>query len=175
MVAVQPGDVLFVRTKGVIGALIRWLTRSEVNHVALAVDEEHILEVQPETGVRIIKNPYTCYTRARLRRTLTSAEQAAIVRTARFLVGRRYDWSLIGALLFRLFGWRIPLFRNSPSRWICTEAVDYAYLVAGIDLLPRRGLEVTPEELMGSPLFELQYVEEGREEDAGAEGYGCAG
>lgn len=173
----QPGDILFVRTEGFIGAVIRWLTHSAVNHVALAVDERHIMEIQPESGVRIIENPYSRYIRARLHRALTEEEQAAIIRTAHDLVGRRYDWSLIGALLFRLFGWKTPLFRDDPSRWICSEAVDYAYLMAGIDLLQNRDRDVTPGELMQSDLLVLSLVEEEEEgeECAGAKGDGCTG
>lgn len=157
----RPGDILFVRTRTVWGAIIRWLTRSPVNHVALAVDDEHILEVQPETGARIIKNPYREYILGYCP-DLTDEQRQGIVAVARSIVGRRYDWSLIGAILFRLFGWRSCWFREHPYQYICTEAVDHAYLSVGIDLVERRKSDLTPDDLLHSPRLRFSYVYETR-------------
>lgn len=161
----KPGDILFVRTDGIIGGLIRWLTRSSVNHVALAIDEHRILEVQPEFGVKVMENPYRSYVRGYLYRPLTHAEQKKVLTTAAGMIGRKYDWSLIGAILFRLFGWKTRFFRDLPCRWICTEAVDFSYLSAGIDLIAERGPAISPEDLLHSPLLRFTAVREGVEEE----------
>jgi hypothetical protein len=172
--AMQAGDILFVRTRGIIGAVVRWASKSEVNHVAMAVDSERILEIQPDLGIRVIDNPYQEYLLGRLRRPLTLTERRVLVGTAMGMVGRKYDWSLLGALIFRLMGWRSPWFRDLPCRYLCTEGVDVAYLSIGISLTDWHDTPGSLEGLLKSPWLSFSRVItiEGQEgEDIGAGTY----
>jgi hypothetical protein len=54
----KAGDLIFVRTKGVLPTLIRFFDKGRFNHVAIAYSETQILEVDFDTSVRIVENPY---------------------------------------------------------------------------------------------------------------------
>jgi hypothetical protein len=51
---IQHGDIVFVRTENFIGKIIRWVTSSNINHVAFYIGNGLIIESTLGHGVRII-------------------------------------------------------------------------------------------------------------------------
>jgi hypothetical protein len=52
--AIQPGDIVFIRTETAMGKLIRWTTDSNINHVAYYIGNGLIIESTLGYGVRIL-------------------------------------------------------------------------------------------------------------------------
>ena len=157
---VQPrlvvGQVLLVRRRGLVGWLIRRVTRSAWNHAAL-VDQTQSgvwVTVEASDNNRVTARLLTTHlhdqtvTGLLLRDSslLTFQDRQRIMEAAWLQVGRRYDTlQLAGIYLRRRLPWlfggsRCALAENrldSRDRLICSELVTVAYLKgAGMRLAP---------------------------------------
>ena len=133
----QPGDYFVVRTNGWAGVLIRWVTRSTVNHAGILVNGGAVVEARPAGAGYAAARDYTAATWSHF--PLTDAQRVAIIGAANGLVGTPYSWvdcACVG--LADLFGINVPepvrkrLRRR--DRLMCSQLVDTAYLDAGVHL-----------------------------------------
>jgi uncharacterized protein YycO len=145
------GDYGVVRTSGAAGALIRFGTRSTVNHAFVHIGDGQIVEAQP--GGAII-SPATNYPDAIWsHRDLTDSDRASIAHWAKQQVGVPYGWPDIAALAFACYGItnkQINQRIERMDRLICSQLVDKAYMLAGVHLFDdgRLTQAVTPGDLL---------------------------
>lgn len=114
----QAGDIVFVRSKGVLPTLIRLWDKGYYSHVAVAVSDKHIVEAQYGRTINFVPLEYDNYTV--VRPTLTPIQRDLVVHNAIDLVGVKYDYKeILGIMLKR----RKKL--NDPKALICSEVVNY--------------------------------------------------
>ncbi|HJQ00105.1 MAG TPA: hypothetical protein VJ851_00765 [Jatrophihabitans sp.] len=147
----QLGDYGVVRTGGLWAWLIRFGTRSKVNHAFVYVGDGMIVEAQPGGAVQ---SPGWRYSRitAWSNLNLTDAERADIVRWAKAQIGVPYGWPDIAALGLACEGIRsgwVAKRIEREDRLICSQLVDKAYVLAGVHLFEDGRLpgQVTPGDL----------------------------
>lgn len=148
----RPGDLIFVRGKGLVVKPIKLVTRSKYSHVCGYVKKDLFIGVQDfrKTRYEVLKryegvsDVYTCD-------ILTSWQRAMIVTYAKSELGSRYDYLLLGWEAVRyLFGITLPYSRNGKR--ICSTLWADAYRTAGVDLCP--GVKYpSPADLIKSPLL----------------------
>jgi hypothetical protein len=132
MVAAQPGDLILVRSHGLVFAAGRRLTRSSYDHVAVVVaggqtvniDKPMTRRLAIERLLRADHEPLVVRPAWR-----DPAARAAFVDWMESLVDSTYDvrrtLRLLASLVLRRAGVRLPLSppRAEGARWICTDAV----------------------------------------------------
>lgn len=155
----KAGDIVLVKRKTPISLLVRLLTNSKYSHVALAVSETYVLEIDIKYNLRIRKMSYTCYDVYRLKRELSLTEEARLLQYAYSLVGKKYDFLRIFSLLIELsLHLRGHKIFNDPNRLICSDLIDSSYKQINVDLLPQyTDQDTTPHDISQSP--ELHIVE----------------
>ena len=146
----EPGDFFVVRTNGWAGRLIRWVTRSSVNHAGVLVYGGRIVEARP-SGAGYSSRPTDALWS---HQPLTDDQRGQIVAAATGFVGNPYSWlDCVCIGLADRFGTNVPAaIRNRlqrPDRMICSQLVDSAYLDAGVHLFAdgRDPGAVSPEDL----------------------------
>jgi hypothetical protein len=150
----KPGDFFVTATGGWMGEVIRTVTKSSVNHAGLYLGNNLILEAEPHGAViNKLNNRYPHATWSFY--DLTDETRAKIVRISRTLVGTPYNYFDIGVLgLVNAYGWGAPSWvikqLQDPSSMVCSQMVDYIYLMAGVHLFKdgRVPALVTPGDLL---------------------------
>lgn len=164
MIEIHPGDVIFFKGKSFISRGIRWFTKSEWNHVALAVDGTYIIEA---TAAGVERNKIELALKKcekfMIRRidSLTVAESELLKTKAYSLFYDNYDFlqliSMAPYFLFRRIGWNLPfLIFNSRGKMICSELVAVCYAAAGYKFSKRLKTE-TPDSLSKNSLFTTMF------------------
>jgi hypothetical protein len=148
----QPGDFGVVRTTGWAGTLIRWVTRSKVNHAFILVDGQ-VIEGRPAGAGYASLKSYPVVEWSHL--PLTDEQRAAIVARAKAHIGAPYSWVDVVAIgLADLFGWHVPVSVRQrlarKDRLMCSQLVDLCYHEAGIELFTdgRPPGDVSPGDLL---------------------------
>lgn len=98
----RKGDILCVRSCHIIGRLIRWCTRGEVDHIAHYMGNKLILETRMGRGVTITRLDTLKKNRvyvARVKKS-TKADVEAVDRWLRKQIGEKYDLPQIVAMLW---------------------------------------------------------------------------
>lgn len=150
MESVQPGDVVFYKPDGIIGKIISLITKSPYSHVALAIDSNTILESNRFIKTRLanINSSKVVHHVFRLK-GVTEVQQQKIVEHALTTLGTEYDYLQIAGLFFRYVLCLNYLTFNSYNKFICSENIDYAFLMSSI---PRKNyehtLDISPQELL---------------------------
>lgn len=146
----NPGDVILYKSYGIIGRTISFITRSPYSHVALAVDEDTVLESDRFINTRLsdIHSRKVVHHVYRVN-GITEEQQRNAVNYAMETIGTKYDYLQILGLFFRYVFRLKYLTFNSYNKFICSENIDYAFIRADI---PRKDLEhlldVSPQELL---------------------------
>lgn len=138
----EAGDLVFVREKGIIPSIIRFFDKGKFNHVAIAIDDTHILEAEYNTRVRIIENPYTDIEVVPLK----IKDKSKVKRFAAMNIGKKYDFGEIVRIWLRLvFGWSWFSKFNTPKEVVCSElAGDFLQYVG---IAPKGSELLAPNEL----------------------------
>ena len=133
--------------------VIRVITKSAVNHAFIFVGDGQIVEANPSgaaTG-NVDEYPHAIWSHM----ALTTQQRHAIANAAHALVGTPYSWvddACIG--LADLFGWHVPEpvrhRLNRRDRLMCSQLVDRAYAMAGVQLWAdgRLSGDVSPGDLL---------------------------
>lgn len=157
-----PGSFGLARITGAVGLFV-WLGQrlsgdgSRWTHAFLVLDNNEITEAQPE-GTKIEPlEQYTSRTEVKFCDPLAGRPEpelrAQLVQTARALDGTRYNWFNYPALGLLALGIKPPCLRRfvrrTQSGMICSQLVDYVYMVNGVHLFDdgREPMDVTPGDL----------------------------
>ena len=169
---VVDGDVLLWRGRGLISRMIATAGRSEYSHAGMAAwwhDELMCLEVREFVGGRCVtlgSQVEKCSGRVDVYRLATQRRGDVSMTTAvskmKGFAGCEYGY----LHLMRAAAIHAPVMRfwanrkrgdNGTGPPFCSEAVDRAYLAAGLDLVPRlRGRLTEPADISRSAA--LEYV-----------------
>lgn len=144
-------DLVFYKGNSFVSKIVRKITKSEYSHVALVLDEYHLLEAdwRKPLSIRHISYKTQEYDVFRVEE-LTEKQKEYIKEFMMDTLNTPYDFTLILAHLLNYF-FKVKLF-HSPYRYDCSEWIDLAFLYAGVDLLPMtKSSTVTPAELSKSP------------------------
>jgi hypothetical protein len=156
-----PGDFGTVATTGWAAQLIRWGTRSDINHAFLLYDVEdghqRILEMGPD-GLKLniyhYRPKFTHWSTV----PLSSTERSRIIdiMKTRLEAHLTYNWIADAYLGLRdrprikmpRWVWKLHA-RISPNQFQCAQLVDYVYLKAGVHLFDdgRDPGQVAPSDL----------------------------
>jgi hypothetical protein len=152
------GDFGVVKTPGNVGDLIRlgqWLNGdgyADYEHAFVVVRDGQVIEGRP-SGAGY--NHVTAYPGAAYY-TCPDNARGAVANAAAGLIGRGYSWAdyfALAAVRFHLDLIAPPLrsYVESSGRLICSQLVDYAYQLAGVQLFDDGRLpgDVTPGDLYG--------------------------
>lgn len=147
------GDVILVRGRGIISLLIRLVTRSKYSHVALALSDKHVLEIDWKYRLKINEIHYNHYDIYRFYRELNHDEIFKLLNFAYSVIGTKYDFKQIFSLFLEYtFNIKSDYLFNNPKKLICSDVVDLAYKEIGVDLIPNKEYQnVTPHDVSTSP------------------------
>ena len=121
---IKAGDVVFIRGKGLISWLVKWIDQGEFSHVVIALSEDTCISAEYGTRVSIIPFEYEDYEVIDLH--LTERENIKLKINAELQVGKRYDYGeILYILLKRFFRYKGTNRFNSPNNYICSELVDF--------------------------------------------------
>ena len=133
----KPGTIFVVSTTGWAARAIQIFTLSRVNHTGIYAGNGLVYEATPDRG--FVLSAASNYPNAIWLHTypLTDAQGLLVVACCKRLIGRRYNFVDIVALGLNNWGIHPAWVRKrlaDTSRLICSQAVDYAYQLAGIHL-----------------------------------------
>jgi len=124
----QIGDVVFVRTEGIVSDIIRYFDPGRFNHVATFVSPLEIIEAEYNTPVRRVPFIYKDYEIVPM--NYSYEEQQRVFKMAQGTIGEPYDYLQIGDILARkLFHWHWLDKFNTNKAVICSELTAY-FLIA---------------------------------------------
>ena len=139
----------FLDNSGIVPALIKVFTWSQISHVEFALADGYLGAVAPG-GVQLRALDYTVAKKEWFGVVSCPDEQAKVVIDfARAQIGKPYDYpQILGIILHQDWG-------NKRS-WFCSELVFASFAQAGINLLDREVSDrITPYELFCSPLVKV--------------------
>lgn len=127
----KAGDLVFVRTKGILPALIRFFDKGRFNHVAIAYSETQILEVDFDTCVRIVTLPYDEVEVV----PIPLKDIILLENFGKKYIGKKYDLGQVFRIWVRLvFGFKWLNRFNNPREVICSElAGEYLQYIGLVD------------------------------------------
>ncbi|MDX1755893.1 MAG: hypothetical protein R3175_07540 [Marinobacter sp.] len=130
----------FCRSNDIGGWLIRLLTWSQWNHVAIEVNG-YIYEAVTDGGVRRIhaRGYGDSWDDAQSVRVPVD-DLGAVLLFLQNQVGKPYDWRALPAIPFR-WTWQ------HPHKWFCSELAAKALMVGGRDVTSEKAYRVTPQDL----------------------------
>jgi len=141
--------IVFLRHASISAALLRAVTWSAWSHVALANDEDDVIEstalgggVRGTTMALLLRNAssYEIGT--------VDCDGAAAWAFALRQIGKPYDWTaVLGIGLHR--DWQ------DDDKWFCSELAAASVAAAGIDLVRKTKNRITPQDLYQSPLVRI--------------------
>ena len=153
----QLGDFAVMRTPDTFGTLIRFFTKSPVNHAVIYVGNGLVVEARPRgAGLASIgryKNKGYLVTWSTGLLDLTDDQRRSLSVNAMKRIGTKYSWLDIFALFLHIYGisaggWVRHRITRS-DKMICSQLVDRDYEDTGIHLFTdgRLNQDVTPGDL----------------------------
>ena len=152
------GSYGVVKTHDIFGLLIRIFTQNPVNHAFIYVGGDTIVEA---TGKGLVRSPASRYMTADYNRhdSLTEQQGQEIAKAAILFVGRKYNYLGLVAMFLGCLGFKnkwAAKHLDNTMRLFCSQAVDYAYSLAGVHLFDDGRLpgQVSPGDLADIMLAE---------------------
>lgn len=143
MTTLRACDIVLTHSDSLVGAAIRWFTRSKgeaatvANHVGIMVDSAHIVEALAYVLCRPINTVYAGKQLAIFRPlNLTAEDMHVVVLTAESFVGRKYGWRKIvehGLERFVGSNFLTRLVGGGDDAPDCDWVVSKSYAAAGKD------------------------------------------
>lgn len=150
----KAGDIGIMQTKGIVGYMIQFGTRSRTNHVVIADGKGGIYEAKPRQGM--CHSPLSDYDGIRIGWSkdypLTAKQRKTIVTFLDAEVGKRYNFGAILMNIFLIIGLHLPKWVTNSignnAGYICSEAAVAAWRQAGETLFPdKEDWFVTPADI----------------------------
>lgn len=151
----QPYDLLFYKGNDFISNIIKKETNSPYSHVALVLDDKHLIEIDKSYNLRIghlgySKQSFDIY---RLKEPISFGQQMAINEYIYETINSKYDFiEILDILLLKFFKFTI---KNDPNKFICSSWInDCLWSAAGIELSNKE--YPTPQELISDKLYKVE-------------------
>ena len=149
-----PGDFAVVATPGLMGRLIRLVTRAKVNHAVISVGDGKIMEAAPAGARLAALTEYDGLTLTWSHLPLTQTTRDRIVDAAYAPAGAPYSWvdaaciGLAALLAVHVPGW-VRRRMAGTDHLQCSQLVDVCYADAGVPLFDDGRLpgDVSPGDL----------------------------
>lgn len=137
------GDVVFVRTSGIISNLIRYFDKGRFNHVAIFTSSTEIEEAQYNTKVNIVPFQYDDYEVIKI--PYSDDDLLELQRLTKRFKGKSYDFKEIFKIWLSII-FHYKKFRkfNSPKQVICVELV--ARILVHLGKAEKSTIDMTPNE-----------------------------
>jgi len=132
----NPGGYVCVKTRGVYAWLIRKLTGSEFNHVAVIGFDDNLFEAEPGGARKRPLSEYDGYEMIFSPDVLTPKQQVQVVAKAEALLDTPYGWTDIARLGLRCMGiqWAwLTRAADVERAMICSQLVAACGESAGLD------------------------------------------
>ena len=147
----QLGDYGVVKTKGLLGKLIRIGTMSRWNHCFIYIGNDLIVEANPK-GVEISKVDKYPLIAWNQHEELSYTTRESIANHAKWLVGRPYSFFTIAGMVLRILGFKFLSNRllkaiSKHDNYICSELVAECYRQAETILIREEDYLVVPGDL----------------------------
>jgi len=146
-------DIMACYGNSFLDKLIQIITNSKVSHIAIKVDEEHMIE-SVGSGVRLSLVSSKTYYNLRCLE-LTEEQRDLIIDFVNNKLGTKFDFKLmLGIGLNRVFGWNTIW--DNKDKYICIELIIQAYKSIGIELVDWELTEkIVPGDLLKSSKLSL--------------------
>lgn len=133
----KAGDIVFVRGTSIISKIVRFFDKGKFSHVAIAVNENEVIESNWNMRSKIVKFHYKDYELTHL--NLTDLQRQRIPVIAKKYEGKWYDYLQVISYIFtsRL---------NNPRHLICSELVYNILSEVGY-VNDKLDMDITPNEL----------------------------
>lgn len=133
-------DILLVKGNNWIARIIQKLTKSEYSHVALKLNNYHIVENKWFSKIKIKHIYFNNYDIYRVV-GLTNNQKDKIDKFILQSLNSNYDYFRVFTMLFYiLFKWKVI---NFSKLYSCDEFINLAFLNANVDLLPEIDIDKT--------------------------------
>ena len=143
----EPGDIVLLRTPGVVYQSFRQVSNYSYDHVVVALSRpDHCLHISPPKARRVRTNQLLIEERDPLvlRPQIAEKERHAFIARCESLLGTDYNLTRLYGTLFRTiaekqfkvgrFLPRAPTPKASDQAWLCTDAVLICLLESSIDI-----------------------------------------
>jgi len=161
------GDLVFVKSEGLIGKVIRWVTSSNINHVAFYIGNGLVIESTLGHGVRIL--PLDVYldelgADVFLGRPIDAFDAWAVILSSYTYYGVKYDlWGQIGILLrhiVRKTGLQrlITFFgknRINQTGFWCSEFIAVIFRSVNIKFINMDDTYISPSDIYNSDKVQI--------------------
>jgi len=171
---IKRGDLIFTRSEDWTGKFIRFVIRSQINHVAIYLGNNQLIEAQLGFGVRHVElssyvNDKKCEVYFGSLLQINDEQIEKSIENAENLLNKPYD--LVGqvGILFKVITIRVGLgklvkffgnniTKTSNAYW-CSELVAKCYEGAGVSLSESDSRYATPEDLAKSSMINFKILE----------------
>lgn len=149
----EVGDFFVVRTGGIVGALIRLVTRSQYNHAGIYMPPNATMCVEANpAGASLDPSDYGKDLLLASKILITPQQRLDIQQHAQEVIGVKYGFLDLVSLAALQFGIKPKFIRRQvtkSNRMICSQLVDEVYRRAGVHLFNdgRLSQDVTPGDL----------------------------
>lgn len=149
---IKTGDIILVNGTSIVSRIIKFITKSKYSHVALAISDSHVVEIDWKYRVQVRTIQHKHFDVYRLNRDLTTEEIFMLLNYSYSLIGLKYDFLKIFSLLIEIiFKKRGKRLFNNPKKLICSDIVDSGYKRIGVDLVSNfNEQDTTPDDISKS-------------------------
>jgi len=170
---INRGDLIFTRSLDFTGKVIRFITRSEINHVAIYLGNGKIIESQLGHGVRNYDlqdymNDEKCQVYYGSLKHISSKQIETAIKNAENLLKSPYDLAGQAGILFKIIimgiglGWLVKFYgknitQNDNAYW-CSELVAHCFEKAGVRFTQVDQRYATPEDFAISDLIDFKLL-----------------
>jgi uncharacterized protein YycO len=158
------GDYFVVRTPGVLGYIIRWVTRSHYNHAGIIISDYRggrVVEARMKGAVYAQLSDYDGMDRLISHEHLSADQRLRIVDAAKSVVGVEYGFADLLWLGLMQFGIKWKWVRKNVDRMddmVCSQIVAHCYDVAGVRISSNETIQdVTPGDLAKRVIDGIHY------------------
>lgn len=148
--ALQPGDIIISRNRGIVSRLIQWWTLSRWSHTRIMISDHVFIEAawpRVRPGIESEIADTECIV-LRPATPLSDDEQARLRQALTLTLGKRYDWrGLISFIIHRNV--------QRKSWYFCSELAAEAFEEINRPLLRREPHWVTPQDIYQSLELEV--------------------
>ena len=170
---IKIGDLIFTRSEDWTGKVIRFVTQSEINHVAIYIGSGKIIESQLGHGVRRFNlqeylNDKKCEVYLGKLKQIEQKQIEEAIKNAENLLSRPYDLTGQAGILFKIiivgmglerlikfYGKKVS--KDKATFW-CSELVIHVFALAGAQLTEVDKRFATPEDLARSNNIEFKNL-----------------